>query len=92
MKKLALLLTSIVIFTACNKIAPSPQTQSEVKIETENLEQLIASGKSVKCEVKKSDGSEAMMTYMMGKKIKTIGITSTDKTYQGMMISDGETV
>ncbi|MEP7167137.1 MAG: hypothetical protein ABI758_04130 [Candidatus Woesebacteria bacterium] len=95
MKKISLFIVSILLFSACKPSAtvstPEGQTTPEVKNETSvDVNALIASGKPAKCEISKTDGSMHMTSWVMGKKMKTTGITTSTKTqYDGAMISDG---
>lgn len=94
MKKILALFAVAILLSAC-KQTPTAQnvtTDAELVQDMTDASSLIASGKSVKCETVKADEGLSMTSYMMGTKVKTTGITTTDKAYQGSMISDGVTM
>jgi hypothetical protein len=92
MKKIITLFAIGILLSACKQTPTAQNVTTAPAQEMTDAGSLIAAGKSVKCETTKADEGLSMTSYMMGAKVKTTGITTSDKTYQGAMISDGQSM
>lgn len=96
MKKIALLLTAVLIFSACKSqtgqvTAPDSQTEAQAINEFTEMGKALQAGKSVSCSMKKKDSPETVTYTIKGKKMKMSGFAA-DSNQQGSMLSDGEYV
>ncbi len=97
MKKIALLVASIVLLSACKK-APMPTsnesapTSAEIDAQAEMsvIAKAMESGQPVSCSIEKEDGTSSMKYAMKGKKIKVTGIAAMESATDGVVLSDGE--
>ncbi len=97
MKKF-ILITSVLLLTACNPAKPQvenqPQANKEAVEEMSNLAQDIQEGKSVQCVFTNKETNQTMTSLMKANKIKITNFINPDQQdpqdSYGMMIFDGQ--
>jgi hypothetical protein len=93
---LPLIIVSFALLTGCTtkppvvNPTPTPVVSPQSKVETVKLAGLLAKGSSVKCQIAKSDGADAISFVVKNKKTKAMGSSLSGGKGTGYMLNDTE--